>query len=389
MPRRAWSSAIGGLSAVLVLSGSALAGGWTSPIILRATDPGVPLVAGDLATQGSHVVAGWTEAAAGYVRWSVDGGDGFDATHQLDARPTKGMAVDTCDGWAWAAATLRTTASPPHQWHVALNGWVLSGPSYERSQITHGGVSRDVDLACVGDRRLALAYLQKVSGHWRLKVFSRTASRTFGDDPPDQAFDLGVVASPGGLAIAATNDRVYVTWFAAGAQHLKRFDVAAGPHAMLSARPTQLLSDHGYQFTPKIAADGSRVVIAWTDHADLVARVSTNGGTAWGPRRILEDMPFPSEVGSWPTNADIDGSRIIVGGGIVGGSTPQDFSGEGFVDRSLNDGAGWARVPGTRHADGRALGAYVRIGGVPRVAVTWDQWVANPLVERLRFGRQS
>jgi hypothetical protein len=100
-------------------------------------------------------------------------------------------------------------------------------------------------------------------------------------------------------------------------------------------------------------------------------------------------MPFPSEVGSWPTNADIDGSRIIVGGGIVGGSTPQDFSGEGFVDRSLNNGSSWARVPGTRHADGGALGAYVRIGGVPKVAVIWDEWVADPSVERLRFQRQS
>ena len=124
------------------------------------------------------------------------------------------------------------------------------------------------------------------------------------------------------------------------------------------------------------------------NRADLRTRVSTDAAASWEPGRILEDLPFPSEVGAYPTSADVIGTRIVVAGTIVGGLF-DDLNGEGFLVRSTNDGGSWNRVPGSTKADGQVVGAYRGTAGSPKLVEAWDKWIADPAVHKLRFQRES
>jgi hypothetical protein len=64
--------------------------------------------------------------------------------------------------------------------------------------------------------------------------------------------------------------------------------------------------------SPVIAADETRVVVAWERCGDTLARVSTDRGATWGPVRLVRDGPCGAEVGSSPTGVAIIGNRIAI-----------------------------------------------------------------------------
>jgi hypothetical protein len=298
------------------------------------------------------------------------------------------VRVDTCAGWAWAVSGLHDPGAPADEWVIVIDGRDLDGPSFEGSLVSFEGLGRSPDIACAGNGRLAVAWFRKDGAGYAVEFFARGAIlHPAGDDPAEVRLALGSGVQREGLSIAATASRIHVAWFAGDQLKLKRFDVGPGPDFDVTPLATQTLATLPYGMTPRLGADGDRVVLAYMNRADLVARVSTDGGASFGPVRKLVDAPFPSEVGAWPSNADVKGSRLIVSGTIAGGI--DELVGEGFVYRSTNDGASWSRVPGSTKAGGTAVAAYVRKGANARIVEAWDQWIDDPAVERVRFARES
>jgi hypothetical protein len=191
-----------------------------------------------------------------------------------------------------------------------------------------------------------------------------------------------------GLAIAGQGNDVYIAWFDGADVEMRHYGVGPAPDRDLLGIPSALLPDMPDGMVPELGVANDRVVFAYMNEADLRARVSTNGAISWGPERTLENMPFPSEVGAYPTSADVIGTRIVVAGTIVGGIF-DELNGEGFLKRTTTAGATWARVANTTIDDGQVVGAYRGRAGDPLLVMAWDKWIADPATDKLRFKRQS
>jgi len=168
----------------------------------------------------------------------------------------------------------------------------------------------------------------------------------------------------------------------------RRWDIGPGPDHDLQGAPVAPLPDAPAGFAPKIGVSGDRLVLAYTDEADLRARVSSNAAVSWGPEETIVDMAFPSEEAAVATSADVTGANIIVAATSVGGIF-EEFNGEGYVERSTNDGEDWNRVPGSTKQDGSAVAAYRGTGASPLIVEAWDKWIVDPATHRLRFQRES
>ncbi|MFN8519479.1 MAG: hypothetical protein U0667_08880 [Chloroflexota bacterium] len=73
-------------------------------------------------------------------------------------------------------------------------------------------------------------------------------------------------------------------------------------HTLTSLGTTSLGTVSGGT-TPKLGADGDRVVVAYTQGADLKVRRSANQGVSFGSARTLRNLPDASEVGALATSA--------------------------------------------------------------------------------------
>jgi hypothetical protein len=318
------------------------------------------------------------------MRRSADGGATFRPAQRLDSRQSRDIEVETCDGWAFGAFTFRESGA----WLVGLDKHALTGPALESGAITLGGLSRKPDVACAGER-LVVVWFQKVGGTWRVKLHARGVNdEAKGDQLPEVNLDLGPGTMSKGLAVAGSGDDIHVAWFAGEDVKLRHYEVGPAPARDLLGWPTPILPDMPDGQLPELGVSGDRVVFASMNEADLRARVSTDRGVSWSPERTLEDMLFPSEIGAYPTSADVIGTRIVVGGSIVGGDFEGIF-GEGFLHRTTNDGTSWNRVANTTIASGQVVGAYRGSAANPLLVMAWDKWIADPATDKIRFRRQS
>ena len=318
---------------------------------------------GDIAASGRNVVVGWDEDPpsgnrASYVRWTTNGGVSFAPRVRLDTRPQREVKVDVCAGWAWATASLSVGGDQL----ISLDKRRLVGSEVEQSVLTTDGVSRGPDVACGGER-LVVAWFQRAGDTWRVKLHARGVhDEPAGDSLPPFDADLGTGSLSRGLAVAATADRVYVAWFRGNALKVRRYRIGSGSNHQLTHLGTSTITDQGGS-TPRIGADGARVAVAYGG-GDVRARVSTNRGGSWGPRRTLAQGAF--ELFNEPGSVDIRGSRIIVAltAESVGFSTS-------WIERSTNDGQSWSEVPGVvtpeRQDGGRAGRTRWRDQGGPGV----------------------
>ena len=370
------------------------AAAWAPTRTLREVPGGELLSVADMAGLGRRAVVGWEEEGSprrAYLRWSSDSGNSWDATTQLDGGARRELQVDTCGAYAWAVSGLHAVAAPAGEWLVVLDGFEMDGAVFESSLVSLSGRARRPDVACVGAQRLAVAWLQKVAGGYRLKIFTRALFPIFtGSAVEERSFDLGKASLRRGLAVAATQDRIHVAWFSGTTLRHKAFRVAGAPDYAVTPLPTRSLGSFRYGSTPKLGAAGRRVVLSMTNRADLVARASRDRGATWGPLRTLRDEPFPSEIGAGPTNADVRGRRLLVSGVEIGGIELPD--GRGFLYESRDGGSSWSRVRGSVRRGSSVVGGYLSPGGATKAALAWDDslgFEAGMGPQSLRFRRQS
>ena len=324
-----------------LVGGAALAGGSTTTLRDRS---GVSL--GDAAFDREDVAVVWREPLAGgpsvRIRTSDAAGTVFAAT-ELVVEDARQPSVDICAHQVFVAYAKDYGASITGRWAIDLRTRPVSATGFTGAAVSSGEfLARDPDIACAGGRPFAAWIELRPGGERVLVTDSLRGSLAF-----DVPIDLGA-ASPDGTApvVAGVNHWGYVAWTSGDDVRFKRFRVGSGPGFALTpyadrrlgsgtgARPASL---------PVIAADGARVVVAWTRCGDTQARVSNDSGATWGPVRTLRHGACGSESGSVPTGAAILGDRIAVTLANIGPDservvrTRNGFA--SFTDTRLGDGA--------------------------------------------------
>lgn len=314
------------------------------------------------------------------VYWSADRGATWandTVTHAT--APVLESAVAVCGGQAvtvYAVALDSTTRLI----RSAANG--ISVPTgSSRAWTTIGTVARRPDVACVRGVELALAWFEKTSSGY--KVVLETGSWNGFDDPSPQRFALGSGTPGRGLSVAATSDRVYVTWFQGSTLKLRRFRIGTTSARTLTSLGTTTLGTFRGGTTPEVGADGSKVIVAYTHGADLKVRRSTNRGVSFAAARTVRNLPDASEVGALATTVAVKGNLVALGIIDVGGIETLTGVGRGY--KSTNGGSTFRRV--TTHTGGRVLAAVVKVGSKYRWAEAWDRSLSGESPRVVRFRR--
>jgi hypothetical protein len=342
----------------------------------------------DLAARGA-AVAFTTDILVGGQRQiglaaSTDGGATWPIKDWATTGPTTHVesAAAVCAGEAVAIyaevhplayPTARVIRGATHELGTAIKGgrfWSTSG------------IARYPEAACVANAELAVAWFQQTDSGYAVKL--RTGVPV-GDDLTPQTFTLGSGTPSRGLSIAATADRVFVTWFQGSALKLRRFGIGStSAHTLTSLGTATIasLTDGAY---PEVGADGSRVVIAYMHQADLKVRRSTDKGISFGSAIKLRDEPYPSEIGASPTTVAVKGSLVVIGANEIAGD-PGGLSGRGLGYKSTNGGSSYTKI--SSHAGGRLLAAIVRPGSTNRYAEVWDHSLDSPSPGDVRYRRE-
>lgn len=339
----------------------------------------------DLASRGSVVVmtADITLGSSRrvFVAWSTDAGatPGWPTDTIVSPWSHLESQAAVCAGRAVAAYAVLVDATTRRiETHTNALGSSIEG---QRAWTGDGDVARRPDMACVADTELAVAWFEKIDDGYKVVLETGAVA---GDDLSPQRFSLGRGTPGRNLSVAATPERVYVTWFDGGTLKVRRFKVGSSSARTLTSLGTTTIGSIPGGTTPKIAADGSRVVLAYTQGADLKVRRSTNRGVSFSSARTVRDLPDASEVGASASTIVVKGSKVALGVNDIGGIETLTGTGRGY--KSTDGGATFTRM--TTHSGGRVLATLVRPGSSYRWAELWDRSLSGDSPGTVRFRRE-
>jgi hypothetical protein len=257
-----------------------------------------------------------------------------------------------------------------------LDGGTRTVTFYLAGSLTNHANHTRPDVTCVADGRAFGVALRTADGSTRLKLYSNLV----GASELDVELDLGRANKGSTPAVAAVADRLYVAWTQGTKLRFKRFTIATGPDRAMTASPTVTLEDTASQSSPRLAADGKRVVLAWERKGSVVARVSTDKGQTFKARKVLlQGNPASAKV-AFVTDADALGSTLIVSGAV----SSEGISVRSSVRRTTNGGGTWSTVAGSEKTGGFVIGILGGTAGAPRLHVLWDQRISAPDPQRIR-----
>jgi hypothetical protein len=393
--RRAGRATLGAVGMVLVLATTVFAeSGFSAVTTLRTGPSGAGVEVQDIAATGRAVSVVWQELSGGNgvlrVRTSTDGGQTFRAARLVEDRHGGYASTDVCGDHAWVAHSFRLPGDSEGTDGLIIDGFPLSVPGGSGELIVPSGGSQWVDgtdFACVGSRRRAVAWVDRdLSGTTRVRVrFLGLHADVKGGAPPefDQSFVAGTYTS---VALAATATRAWLAWQTAdGLVRIKPYTIGSGPDYPVTPGAAVTLPDTG---TPTgrivLGASGSRVVIGYGMNAHTFARVSTDSGMSFGPRRRLLEGILGGDYETTAVSADIRGARAVVHAAGLGGF--KDYDVEAYRFTSTNVGASWSGE--RRFSDGFRMGALSVLGGDTRLVEAWDQVASTATQKWIRFHRE-
>jgi hypothetical protein len=346
--------------------------------------PSDHLVVTDIEGRGA-TVAVTTDAVIGGQRIAVlssstNRGASWENFPVVDVATRESQAT-VCAGYSVMVFT-SADLDPATEWSAhTLAVPMGSGPLVEKGW-HNGDVVRNPDIACVANDTVVIAWFQRTASGFDVKV--KTGQHDNEDSGVRQSRSLGSGTRQRGLAIATSSTRVYVAWFDGDQLKLGRFSIGGGSHHDLTSLGTTTVATLPYGRDPEIGADGDRVILAYSDRADLKVRRSTNRGVSWGSAQTLRNEPFASEIGAFPTTVAVKGSKVAIGGLEIGGI--DELIGEGLGYRSLNGGSSYTEL--STHASGRIVAGLVKVAGIYKYAEAWDQTLSDPDPEVLRYRRK-
>jgi hypothetical protein len=301
---------------------------------------------------GPVVALGWREAANPgqlYMTFSTDGGRSYRRTNGAFRRfavlgeGNRGMSVDACAGRIWASSIMPYPGDKARDRDVLLSSRGVRGGGAGQAFVTSANVdriTRSSSIACIGNRLLAIAWVETSGGRNRAKLMIRSLEPLGQTPAVRRVLPLGSAVPSGGISVDASNDAVHVTWTADGDKSLyyKRYLVRSGDDPNIVKRPTRRLAQGDVRW-PQIGVRGQRIVLAYTDAGKVLARLSTDGGASFEAADTLVNtggLRRPSRAYS----ADIAGDRVVVEAvaSKSGDQTPQRI-------QSRNGGQSWDARP--------------------------------------------
>jgi hypothetical protein len=365
--------------AVAMIAGPTLAFQPTVTVVTGGS--GEDLTVTDLWARGGNIAGSvdWTVPADHVVAvvWSTDHGASW--SHQewdgLESGGARDSRVTICDGYS--VMIYRAASADPNVWSIETLAHPLAIGLTAIQGWTGSDGARRPDIACVANDELATAWFKPAGSVYHVRV--RTGRPT-GSSTTPQSFDLGRGSASRGLSIATSSHRVYVTWFDGSKLKLRRFNIRNGSSHDLTTLGTSTIANIKDGYYPQIGVDGERVVVSYMDRASLKVRRSGNEGGSFGAAKTLRPEPFPSEIGAFPLNVAVHGSKVAIG---AVESSP--FGGRGLGYLSTDGGSSYTKV--SQHSSGRIAAGLVKVGSNYKYAEAYDRSIVamDPLV---RFRRQ-
>jgi len=273
---------------------------------------------------GPVVVLGWREAANPgrlFMTFSTDGGRSYRRNNgNLRRFPVlgtgaRGMSVDVCAGRVWAASILTAPGDARGDSDVLLTSRGVNGGGAGQAFVTNTSfdrTTRNVSMACVGNRLLAVAWVETSNGVTRAKLLLRSTEPLGEKAAVRRTLPLGTAVASGGISIDASNDAVHTAWTGDAERNLyyKRFLVGGGKDPSVTRKGKRRLADSGIRW-PQIGVRGNHVVLAYSDNGKVKARLSDSGGATFEAAKTLVStggLRRPSRAYS----ADVAANRIVV-----------------------------------------------------------------------------
>jgi hypothetical protein len=349
--------------------------------VLRQVSAEEPLFVSDVAGKGKNIATAWSENFRPYLRWSTNGGATFHSS--VSANGTYGARIDICGGFVWALAVEGPVAPdegvPLSELNVHVDSWSLDATTHRQRAMPQG--TGYGDIACIGDRAIATVWERVVgdSQHLSLQIWAISGN---GRLTQAHAFDLGATNKIVDASVAATNTSAHVAWMDGRNVRLKTIDLGPGAVPSAVAHPTTTVTtfDRDNAGRPMLAADGSRVILAYYFKAQVRVRISEDRADSFGDYAILKRLPAHTEGYVYPTSIDASAGRILVEtvSGCCAGIESQGF-------RSSDHGATWH---GTfSQESGYQDGALIGSQASPKFAEAWDNagLFPDPAKHKIRF----
>jgi len=277
-----------------------------------------------------------------------------------------GMSLDICAGriWTGTAINLGDGAWPTD---VVLSTRDVVGIGADQKRVTVDGTRkvRDVSVACLGDKFIAIGWLEQSRGKDRVRLMLRSLESPSKTPAFKHTYGLGAARFRGGLDVAATPDQVHVAWVAGTNEDIAYKRLTVGPQKVpvVTKKDTRTVArrDTG---APMLSSRGTRVVLGYTDAGRVKVKVSKTRGASFEAADKV--IPQGTKTRSSKLHSvDVAGGRIVVGASAnKSGKLVSTFV------TSSNLGKTWsARAYGN---NGSRMGALLkRSGGTPLARLAW------------------
>lgn len=286
---------------------------------------------GDIASANQIAVV-FQNANKSYLRWSADGGSTFTPRHALrSGLRAKNPRVDACGNLIWAASEWTSDAGQK----IGVDVFDANTGTTKKFAVAPGSAP---DVACIGTI-VAVTWFN--DGHEFVAVY---------DGPCIHSCvyyqkDLGAADYDSPARVAATDDGFAVSWMASDV-NVEHFAVTNNGAIHVVAGPVVPVVPSSGSYSPVVAGDGSRVVVAYSRFGQTHMRISEDYGATFGSRVIVSNYCRNcDDGGSRPMSVDALNGDILVEV-LQAGGTPPDFSAQGFLTH--NDGGTWLKTPSNR-----------------------------------------
>jgi hypothetical protein len=180
---------------------------------------------------GPVVAVGWRQSAKPgelFVAFSTDGGrtyvkqNGTLRQFRVAGEGTRGLSLDICGGRIWIGSVVNYPGDDPSDKDVLLTSRTMNGQAGQAFLTDAAGnrTARQVSVACVGNRLLAVAWVETSFGKQRAKLMIRSLEPLGEPASVRRVFGLGAALPPGGIAVDASTDSVHVAWIAGAKENV-------------------------------------------------------------------------------------------------------------------------------------------------------------------------
>jgi hypothetical protein len=325
-----------GLISLLALGVAAPVVGAFKPVEPNPVRNGQIVRLADVAANGDDVAIGWREgpnpgnlvmALSTNRGGTFERSDGDLRSFAVAGIGRLGMAIDICGGSVWMASAAKFPGDATKDSDVLISRRGISGGA-SQVFVTAPAASRKIrafDIACVGSRLLAIAWIEHAPDGDRARLLLRDLGglaptslgaaagvAEVGPSATNSQHNLGQAGPKDGISVATVGSRVVVSWSSGGKRNLriKRFDIGSGADPTIKPRKTQRIAVRD-AVLPKLAARGKKVVLAYSDDGKLKVRTSRDSAGSFSTATTLLNAGSV-KVPSRATSASLSGSRIVI-----------------------------------------------------------------------------